>query len=157
MTGRPRTPVLLTTDERTELERRVAARTSSQQAAYRAQIVLRAADGQSDGQIGTALGRAERTVWLWRRRFTAHRLAGLGDRPKCPPPRQYDADTQAKLVVLACQPPAAVDPSWAGQTHWSLQTLAQYLRDHPALGLGTPSKSTLGVILHRHQLRLDRL
>lgn len=157
MVGRPHAPVLLTADERTELERRVAARTSSQQAAYRAQIVLRAAAGDSDVQIAAGLGRAVRTVWLWRRRFVAQRLAGLDDRPKCPPPRQYSAQTQAKLVVLACQPPAEVDPSWAGQTHWSIQTLAQYLRQHPEVGLGAPSKSTIGVILQRHQLRLDRL
>lgn len=157
MIGRPHAPVVLTTDERTELERRVAARTSAQQAVYRAQIVLRAAAGESDGQIAAALGRAVRTVWLWRRRFTEQRLAGLKDCPKCPPPRTYTADRQAKLVVLACQKPGEVDPSWAGQTPWSLQTLAQYLRDHPDLGLGTPSKSTLGVLLQRHQLRLDRL
>jgi transposase len=157
MAGRPHAPVLLTTGERTELERRVAARTSPQQAAYRAQIVLRAANGESDVQIAAALGRAVRTVWLWRRRFAEQRLAGLADRPKCPPPRQYGADRQAKLVVLACQKPAEVDPSWGGQTHWTIQTLAQYLRDHPNLGLGTPSKTTIGVILQRHQLRLDHL
>ena len=157
MGGRPHAPVLLTTDERAELERRVAARTSSQQAAYRAQIVLHAAENETDVQIAAALGRAVRTVWLWRRRFAEQRLAGLDDRPKCPPPRQYDADMQAQLVVLACQKPAEVDPGWAGQTHWTMQTLAQYLRDHPDRGLGTPSKSTIGVILQRHQLRLDRL
>src|SRR5207253_3521402 len=28
---------------------------------------------------------------------------GLKDRPKCPPPRQYHADIQARLLVLACQ------------------------------------------------------
>lgn len=156
--ARPRrTRLLLTSKERDELERRVTARTSSQQAAYRAHIILRAADGQTDGQIAQALGLAIRTVGEWRRRFVHQRVAGLEDRPKCPPPRRYSPETQAKLVVLACQQPAEVDPSWAGQTHWTLQTLAQYLRDHPERGLGTPSKSTLGIILQRHQLRLDRL
>jgi transposase len=157
MAGRPHAPVVLTTDERTELGRRVAARTSSQQAAYRAQIVLGAADGEPDTHLARRLGLAVRTVWLWRQRFAQQRLEGLEDRPKCPPPRQYAAETQAKLVVLACQQPADLDPTWAGQTHWTIQTLAQYVRDHPELGLGAPSKSTVGVILQRHQLRLDRL
>ena len=148
---------MLTLDERRELERRVAARTGSQQAAYRAQIILRAAAGQTDAEIAHALGLVVRTVWEWRRRFTQQRLAGLEDRPKCPPPRQYSADIQAKLVVLACQKPAEVDPSWAGQTHWTIQTLAQYVREHGELGLGAPSKSVVGVILQRHKLRLDRL
>ena len=58
-------------------------------------------------------------------------------------------------MVLACQPPA--DLGWAGQTHWSLVDLARYIREHPELGLGTPSKSTLGRILQAHDLRLDRL
>jgi putative transposase len=157
MAGRRHAPLLLTTEERQELERRVAARTSSQQAAYRAQIILRAADGGTDAHVAKALGRAVRTVWHWRQRFMERRLAGLDDRPKCPPPRTYTADRQAQLVVLACQKPGEVDPSWAGPTHWSIQTLAQYVRAHPDLGLGAPSKSTLGVILQRHQLRLDRL
>ena len=139
------------------MERRIAARTGSQQAAYRAQIVLRAAAGQSDASIAHDLGLAERTVWMWRRRFAQQRLDGLQDQPKCPPPRQYDAEIQARLLVLACQKPAEIDPSRSGQTHWSIKDLAQYVAAHPKLGLGTPSQSTIGVILKRHKLRLDRL
>jgi hypothetical protein len=138
-------------------QRRVAARTSSQQDAYRAQIILRVADGQTDASIAQDLSLAERTVWLWRHRFAQHRLDGRNDRPTCPPPRQYHADIQAHLLVLACQKPAEVDPTRAGQTHRSITDLAQYVAAHPELGLGHPSKSTIGVILKRHKLRLDRL
>jgi transposase len=139
------------------LERRAAASTASQQAAYRAKIILRAADGQTDERIAAELGLAVRTVWEWRRRFARARLAGLADRPKCPPPRRYTADVQARLLVLACQKPAEVDPTRAGQTHWTVQDLAAYVGAHPELGLGAPSKSTVGVVLQRHHLRLDRL
>lgn len=152
-----RGPILLTADERRELERRIVARTGSQQAAYRADIILRAADGQTDPQIAAELGLVVRTVWEWRRRFAQRRLAGLEDLPKCPPPKLYSAEIQAKLVVLACQKPAEVDPTRAGQTHWTIVDLADYLRQHPASGLGAPSKSTIGVILQRHKLHLDRL
>lgn len=152
-----RARIRLVASERTELERRVAARTSSQQDAYRAQIILRVADGQTDANIARDMGLAERTIWLWRHRFAQQRLDGLKDRPKCPPPRQYRADIQARLLVLACQKPAEVDPSRAGQTHWSIKDLAEYVAAHPELGLGHPSKSTIGVILKRHKLRLDRL
>lgn len=154
---RRRGPLVLEAAERQELERRVLARTGSQQAAYRAAVILRAADGQTDEHIARGLNLAVRTVWEWRRRFAQQRLAGLEDRPKDRPPRQYSAAIQANLVVLACQQPAEVDPGWAGQTHWTIQTLAQYVRDHPELGLGAPSKSTIGIILKRHKLRLDRL
>jgi transposase len=152
-----RSRIKLTVAERSELERRVAARTASQQDAYRAQIILRVAAGQPDAQIADEMHLAVRTVFLWRHRFADRRLDGLRDRPKCPPPRQYHAEIQARLLVLACQKPAEVDPTRAGQTHWSIKDLAQYLAQHPELGLGRPSKSTIGVILKRHKVRLDRL
>jgi putative transposase len=148
-------PIALDFPERTELERRVRARTSSQQAALRAQIVLCAADGQQNTVIAAALGIARHTVQNWRTRFAAERLAGLEDRPHCPPPRRYGPERQAALVLLACQSPPSV--GWAGQTHWSVADLAQYVREHPELDLGTPSKSTIGVILQTHNVRLDRL
>lgn len=152
-----RARIRLVVADRAELERRVVARTSTQQAAYRAEIILRVADGQTDAAIAREMRLAERTVWLWRHRFAEHRLDGLKDRPKCPPPRQYNTDRQARLLVLACQKPAEVDPTRAGQTHWSIKDLAQYVGAHPELGLGHPSKSTIGVMLKRHKLRLDRL
>lgn len=155
---RPRhTRIRLLVSERAELERRVAARTSTQQDAYRAEIILRVADGQTDSTIAREMGLAVRTVFVWRHRFAEHRLDGLNDRPKCPPPRQYHPDIQARLLVLACQKPSEVDPTRGGQTHWSIKDLAQYVAAHPELGLGHPSKSTIGVILKRHQVRLDRL
>src|SRR5258708_20944304 len=84
--SRPRrTRIRLLATERAELERRVAARTSSQQDAYRAEIILRVAVGQTDGAIAQDMGLAVRTVFVWRHRFAAQRLAGLKDRPKCPP------------------------------------------------------------------------
>ena len=148
-------PIVLTAEERAELERIVRARTSSQQQARRAQIVLRAAEGASNTAIAAALGVARHTVQHWRDRFATERLAGLRDRPHCPPPRRYQAPQQAAIVVLACQAPAEV--GWEGQTHWSIADLAQYIQAHPDLGLGTPSKSTVGRILQAHDLRLDRL
>jgi transposase len=156
--SRPRrTRIRLSASERAELQRIVAARTSTQQAAYRAEIILRVADGQTDAAIADDMRLAVRTVFVWRHRFAEHRLDGLKDRPKRPPPRLYHADTQARLLVLACQKPAEVDPTRGGQTHWSIKDLAQYIAAHPELGLGRPSKSTIGVILKRHQVRLDRL
>jgi transposase len=152
-----RSRIRLLAAERTELERRVAARTSTQQDAYRAEIILRVASGQTDAAIAVDMDLAERTVFMWRHRFAEQRLDGLKDHPKCPPPRQYHADIQARLLVLACQKPSEVDPSRGGQTHWSIKDLAQYVAAHPELGLGHPSKSTIGVILKRHQVRLDRL
>jgi hypothetical protein len=50
--------------ERSEPERIVVARTSTQQAAHGAELILRVADGQTDAAIAQDVGLAERTVWL---------------------------------------------------------------------------------------------
>ncbi len=153
--GRHATPITLTPEEQTELDRRVRARTSRQQDALRAQIVLRAAAGEQNIAIAATLGCTRHTVQHWRDRFAAERLAGLQDQPHCPPPRRYGPEIQAQIVLLACQKPA--DLGWDGQTHWSIEDLAQYIGEHPELGLGTPSKSTVGTILQAAKIRLDRL
>jgi transposase len=153
--GRHAQAIELTAAERDDLERRVRARTSSQQAALRARIVVQAAAGVSNTAIGNALGITRHTAQHWRDRFIAERLDGLVDRPHHPPPRLYDATIQAQIVTLACQKPA--DLGWVGQTHWSIVDLATYIGEHPELGLGTPKKSTIGTILQAAKIRLDRL
>lgn len=153
--SRRATPIVLTVEERNELQRRVRARTSSQQAAQRARIVLRAAEGARNIGIAEELGIARHTAQQWRDRFAAARLAGLEDRPHRPPPREYGAERQARILVVACQAPAEV--GWSGQTHWSVRDLARYLGDHPELGVGRPSKSTVGKILQAAEIRLERL
>ena len=149
------TPIGLIPDERAELERRVRARTSRQQDALRARIVLLAAAGATNLAIAAELGLARHTVQHWRDRFAADRLAGLQDRPHQPDPRRYGPAIQAQIVVLACQKPAEV--GWAGQTHWTIKDLTRYLAEHPELGLGAPSKSTVHTILQAHAVCLDRL
>ena len=149
------TELALSEAERCELERRIRARTSPQQAVLRARIVLLAAAGRSNTAIAATLGITRFTARRWRTRFAADRLAGLADRPHCPPPRRYGPAIQAQIVLLACQKPA--DLGWAGQTHWTIKDLATYLGEHPELGLGAPSKSTIHLILQAHDVRLDRL
>lgn len=141
--------------DRAELVRRRGARTSTQQAALRAGVVLLAADGRSNAAIAASLGLARGTARTWRARFVAFGLAGLADRPHCPPPRLYGPGIQAQIVVLACQSPTEL--GWPGQSHWTIKDLATYIGKHPELGLGTPSKSTVHTILQAHDICLDRL
>jgi transposase len=153
--SRHATSIVLGEDERVELERRVRARTSSQQAALRARIVLAAVEGCQNKHIAAELGIARGTVRQWRNRFARSRLEGLVDRPHCPPPRRYGPEIQAKIVVLACQSPESL--GWKGQTHWSIRDQAIYIRENPELDLGTPSESTIATILKAHDVSLDRL
>ena len=147
--------VVLTAEDRAALVRRVSARTGRQQAALRARIVLLAADGLATTAIAAVLGIARGPARTWRARFVAAGLAGLADRPHCPPPRLYGPAIQARIVLLACQAPTEL--GWDGQSHWTIKDLATYLGDHPELGLGTPSKRTVHAILQAHDICLDRL
>lgn len=147
--------VVLSADDHDELDRRVRARTGSQQSALRARIVLLAAAGLANSAIADTLGIARHTAQRWRDRFLAAGLDGLVDRPHCPPPRRYGPAIQAQIVVLACQAPG--DLGWPGQSHWTLQDLAIYIGEHPELALGAPSKSTVHTILQAHDICLDRL
>src|SRR5437660_10974313 len=96
--SRPRrTRIRLLANERSELERRVAARASSQQDAYRAEIILRVAVGQTDAAIAHSMGLAVRTVFVWRHRFAEQRLDGPQGPTKVPTatpvPRRHPGST----------------------------------------------------------------
>src|SRR4029453_13897698 len=69
--------VVLSPADRAELARRVRARTSRQQDALRARIILLAAAGRSNTAIAHELDVARHTAQHWRTRFLAAGLAGL--------------------------------------------------------------------------------
>jgi transposase len=158
MAKQRRSRIRLIAADRAELERRVASGSYPLQAAYRAKIILAAAAGHTDARIADELGLAERTVWMWRRRFVQHGLEGLDSHRKSPAPHRYDAAVfLSRLLGLASRTPGEFDPARAGQTRWTIKDLAQHLAAHPELGLGAPSRTTIGVVLKRNGIRLDRL
>jgi transposase len=128
-------PLTITDAERAELQRRVRAHTTPQRAAKRAQIVLLAADGVPNRQIGPVVGMNEHTVAHWRRRFESERLAGLQDRKRSGRPLVYDHDQRLRIVAQVTQQPP--DPA----SHWSHAQLAKELAD---MGI---SASQIGRIL----------
>lgn len=146
--------VVLTPEDRAELDRRGHARTGSQRAALRARTVRLAADGLDATASAASLGIARGTGRAWRARFVAQGWAGLADRPHCPPPRKCAPDIQARIVVLACQSPAGL--GWPGQSHRTIEDLARFIGAHPELGLGTPGKGTIHLVLRAHAGRPDR-
>jgi transposase-like protein len=87
-------PLVITDEERAELQRRVRAHTTPQRAAKRARVVLLAADGVANRQIAPLIGMHQHTVSQWRHRFEAERLAGLEDRPRPGRPLIYGHDTR---------------------------------------------------------------
>ena len=81
--------ILLSGEERAELERRVACYTLPHKVVQRAKMILYAADGQSNAEIARRLETAAEVVGRWRKRFFEERLAGLEDRERAGRPRRF--------------------------------------------------------------------
>src|SRR3954447_25600380 len=141
-TGRPPAEVILTAQERAQLERWSRRAKSSQAPALRCKIVLGCADGMSNKDIAVKLGVHPTTVTKWRTRFIGKRLDGLidEDRPGRPPSIGLD---QIEDVVVATLEQTPVDA-----THWSRASMAQ------RSGL---SRSTIGRIWRDFGLKPHRV
>jgi transposase len=92
-------PVVLSEDERAELERRVGG--PGRWRADRARIILACAGGMSNAQAARALGVAVKSVSKWRRQFAADRLAGLEDAAQVGRPKAELVLTDAERAQLA--------------------------------------------------------
>jgi hypothetical protein len=81
----PHAPALVLSDQqRQDLQRLLRAHSTPQALVRRIRIVLRAADENqpTNLQIAAELGTSKDTVGLWRRRFARAGLAGLQDAPR---------------------------------------------------------------------------
>lgn len=113
-------PVEVTTEERGELEHLSRSRTVARRTGQRARLVLLAAAGATDRAIAHRLDLSPATVYRWRTRFAAERLAGLEERPRRGRPPRYTGADRARVVSAVCTeaPPE-------GSTHWTVRSLAQ--------------------------------
>jgi len=81
--------IVLSGEERVELERRVACYTLPHKVVVRAKMILYAAEGQSNSEIARRLETAAEVVGRWRKRFFEEWLAGLDDRERAGRPRRF--------------------------------------------------------------------
>jgi transposase len=120
--------IVVSARQRQVLERIVRRGTSPQQQVRRAGIILAAAAGANNEQVGRAVGVIEETVRVWRRRWgqaaeallaaeaeggaTDDRalevvVAGvLADDPRSGTPPTFSPEQVCQIVALACEPPA---------------------------------------------------
>ena len=89
MPGRSPYRIVLSGEERAELERRVACYTLPHKVVQRAKMVLYAAEGLTNVEIAGRLETAPEVVARWRRRFHDERLVGLEDRARSGRPRRF--------------------------------------------------------------------
>lgn len=117
--GRPKKPLVMTSEERAKLEQWARRPKSAQRLALRARLVLRCAEGLSHQAVARELRVSGATVGKWRERFRTARLEGLADEPRPGAPREI-SDSQVEEVVtrtLESTPPQA--------THWSTRSMAR--------------------------------
>jgi transposase len=88
--------------------------------AQRARIVLLAAEGVPNAEIGRRVGVSRPTVILWRSRYESGGIAALGDLKRSGRPATIDDVT---VVIATLNPP----PESLGVTHWSARLLGRYL------------------------------
>lgn len=74
--------ILLSAEEKNQLKSVARKYTSPYFEIMRAKIVLLAADGYSNKEIGERLDLPRQIVSKWRKRFFDNRLAGLQERPR---------------------------------------------------------------------------
>src|SRR5262245_22156811 len=119
MRGRPKSPLILSTEETDTLERWARRPTTAQALAQRARIVLACTTGQADTVVAAEAGVRRQTVGRWRRRFIAQRLAGLLDEPRPGAPRTITDEHVERVIRLTLE----TTPREA--THWSTRAMAR--------------------------------
>ena len=141
-TGRPKTVLTLSEDERVQLVRWSRRAKSSQALALRSKIVLSCAKGTDSKGVAAQLNCAEATVGKWRRRFVAERLDGLLDEPRPGRPPSISVEAVEAIVV------ATLEETPKNATHWSRASMAK------RSGL---SKTTIGPIWKAFELKPHRV
>ena len=89
MAGRSPFAIDLSSEERAELEQRVACYTRPFKEVQRAKMILYAAEGLTNREIAARLDTAPDVVGRWRKRFHEQRLDGLADRARAGRPRRF--------------------------------------------------------------------
>lgn len=123
--GRPKAELILTTEEKAELQRLARRRNVGVALAERARIILECEKGLENIQVAEHLGITNQTVGKWRKRFVDSRIAGLSDDFRSGRPRHIsDRDVEVIVDTTLHQDPKAA-------THWSSRMLADHLRVSP--------------------------
>jgi transposase len=110
--------LLLSDEEREQLQAWARRRKSAQALAQRSRIVLAAAGGKNNSQIAAELGITRGMAAKWRSRFADYRLDGLLDEPRPGRPRTISDALVEEVIVRT------LETTPRDATHWSTRSLA---------------------------------
>jgi transposase len=110
--------LLLSDEEREQLQAWARRRKSAQALAQRSRIVLAAAEGLKNSEIAARFGINRGMAAKWRSRFAEYRLDGLLDEPRPGRPRTI-GDEQVEEVIVR-----TLETTPKDATHWSTRSLA---------------------------------
>jgi putative transposase len=119
-------PVTVLAEQREGLEQLVRTRSTPQQLALRARIIMQAADGVSVRASARELGVWPKTVRYWRKRWREASdrqpvSARLADAPRTGAPATFTAEQICALVAMTCEKPSE---SERPISHWSQREIA---------------------------------
>lgn len=89
MPGRSPHEITLSDEERAELEHRAARYTRPHREVLRAKLVLMAAEGATNTEIGERLEMSRKSVGRWRKRFCEQGVEGIEDLKRTGRPRRF--------------------------------------------------------------------
>jgi len=124
------TPIILSETEQTDLEHLIRRRSTPQQIALRAKIILKAGQGKGHGDIARELEISKEMSRRWRGRWLelSPRQGSVEDRlqdaPRPGAPATFTLEQITQLYALACAPP---EQYGRPISHWTPQELADEL------------------------------
>ena len=119
-------PLTLSPEERGELDRLTRSRSTPQQLALRARMIVLAADGVGVGETARQLGVWRKGVSFWRARWAAGAgrsvVERLCDAPRSGAPATITPEQICAVVALACERP---EDGGVPLSQWSASDLAR--------------------------------
>jgi len=112
--------VVLSSQERAELERVCNRSTSEQRLVFRAKIILALSEGLSVHEASQKLHVPPKTIIKWKKRYLSQKLDGLKDAPRPGKPTKFTPSEKLKIISEACKSPKHI-------THWSTRELQKHL------------------------------
>lgn len=118
--GRPAKELIVSAEQRAQLESIARSQSLPAALARRAQMILRMAEGEPNSVVAAHLGVSRPTVTFWRTRFRERGIEGLHNELKPGRPRNTSDEQIAQLINTALQSRPK------GATHWSRRLLAEH-------------------------------